>query len=166
MIGTIRIVVVISAMAWLHWHFVTSSAVAQGVPGINDAEAMAKKTSTNLRALHAAYWAHHEANWNKPGREAARSWDELQASGLSADVRPFLEAQGYTVVLGIKYRELKHGTSDMMIAYPAKASPFGYIAVFMDGHVGGLTEDEFKEKRQILQSYLKKAVVLPPPKAK
>ena len=56
-----------------------------------------------------------------------------------------------------------------MIAYSTKSfqygpQQFGRLAVFMDGHVSGMTDEEFKKEPKILEPYLKNANVLTAPK--
>src|SRR5262245_21057878 len=148
----------------------TSAGRAQDSASITSAQAQSIERFRNLKELHKAYWAHHEANWNKTGREAPRSWQDLEAVGLSRDVRKFLEANGFDVVLGIKYHELKNGTSEVMIAYSTKSfqygpQQFGRLAVFMDGHASGMTDEEVKKSQKILEPYVKIEVLLPAPKA-
>ena len=149
--------------------FGASASRAQDSVSAANAQAESIERFRNLKEFHKSYWAYHEANWNKTGREAPRSWQDLEAVGLSRDVRKFLEANGFDVVLGIKYHELKNGTSDVMIAYSTKSfqygpQQFGRLAVFMDGHVSGMTDEEVKKSQKILEPYLKNAVLLPAPK--
>jgi len=153
------LVALIAALTVAGFVAVTSVGVYQGIQKANSSEARYK----HLKALHAAYWAHHEAHWNELGREAARSWEDLEAAGLSPDVRAFLEAEGYTVVLGIKYRAVETFLSDVMLAYPAEPAWNGYQAVFMDGHVEGLSPEDFQVKLRNHEPYRDDLVVLPSP---
>jgi len=147
----------------------TSASRAQDSASIANAQAESIERFRNLKEFQKSYWVYHEANWNKTGREAPRSWQDLEAVGLSRDVRKFLEANGFDVVLGIKYHELKNGTSEVMIAYSTKSfqygpQQFGRLAVFMDAHASGLTDEEFKKSQKTLEPYLKNAIVVPAPK--
>ena len=140
---------------------VTAVGVTQGMRKADQSRARFE----NLKALYSAFEAYHEENWNRPGREAPRSWADLEAKGLKPEVRKFLEAEGYTLVLGVAFKDIRfeHGTSEVLIAYPAAPAWNGYMSLFHDSHVSALAEEEFQEKQEKLKAYLPKAVVLKPP---
>jgi hypothetical protein len=163
---TVVVAVAAYGLVGLMLSFGTSASRAQDSASTTNAQAESIERFRNLKEFQKSYWAYHEANWNKKGREAPRSWQDLEAVGLSRDVRKFLEANGFDVVVGIKYHELKNGTSEVMIAYSTQSfqygpQQFGRLAVFMDGHASGMTDEEFKKSQKILEPYLKNAIVLP-----
>ena len=135
-----------------------------------DAKAKSVERYENLKEYYRTYWAYHEANFQKAGRESPRSWQDLLDAGLRPSVKKFFDDNEFAVVFGLKFHELKNGTSEVMLAYSTKAvqigpQQFGRIALFMDGHVGGMDDEEFKASQKILEPYLKKAVVQLPPKS-
>ena len=135
-----------------------------------DDKAKSMERFAKLREYGRAYYAYHEANFQKPGREAPKSWEDLIAAGLDPNIKKFFNDNEFAVVFGLKFQELKNGTSEVMLAYSTKAvqygpQQFGQIAVFMDGHVSGMTDEEFKASQKILEPYLKRAVLQLPPKS-
>jgi hypothetical protein len=101
-------------------------------------------------------------NFHDTENRAATSWEELQRAGLSTQARQEIEAAGYTLVLGVGFREATVGSSNFLIAYPANATGEWILVAKMDGSVQQLPESEFRQALADQQQNMAQAVVVQP----
>jgi hypothetical protein len=127
---------------------------------VQQAQTAAKRKSNleDLKQLGLVRFNFHDQNARFPN-----SWEELQSAGLPASVRQNLEAEGYTLVLGMKLNEMTGGTSNFIHAYPRDAAQSGGLVGLADGAVMQVTAAEFKEKWDLQQPTMKNAIIIEAP---
>jgi hypothetical protein len=117
-----------------------------------------KQMLEELKALGVARFAFHDRMNRFPN-----SWEELESAGADPGLRKKLEAEGYTVILGMKVSEMMAGTSNFMHAYPRDAAQNGGLVGLADGAVRLVTAEEFKELWALQEPTMKNAVILEAP---
>ncbi|MCI0359568.1 MAG: hypothetical protein L0211_13920 [Planctomycetaceae bacterium] len=112
----------------------------------------------DLKALGLARFSFHDANQRFPN-----SWEELESAGAPAGLRQKLEAEGYTVVMGMQIRDFMAGTSRSMVVFRRDAAQKGGTVLMCDGSVHQLTADEFNEYWKDQEPTMKQAIFSEPP---
>ncbi|MGE0610521.1 MAG: hypothetical protein AB7O62_25760 [Pirellulales bacterium] len=105
------------------WRMGVIAVVLVTLSGCGKSAAM---TRNDLRQAGLAYHSHHDANQRGPS-----NWDELVASGLDQQAATRLKDAGYEFRWGVKFSELKEGTSFTVMA----ESKTGDYKLMMDGSV-------------------------------
>ena len=112
----------------------------------------------DLKALGLARFNFHDANQRFPN-----SWEELDSAGAPAGLRQKLEAEGYTVVMGMQVRDFTAGTSRSMVVFQRGAAQNGGTVLMCDGSVHQLTADEFNGFWKDQEPTMKNAIFIEPP---
>jgi hypothetical protein len=117
-----------------------------------------KQVFDELKQLGLARFNFHDRQNRFPN-----SWEELQSAGASPALRQALEAEGYTLVFGMKLAEMTGGTSNFIHAYPRDAATSGGLVGMADGSVKQVTAEEFKEMWAAQQPTMTSAIILEAP---
>ncbi len=120
--------------------------------------AQRQQLMNELKQLGLTLHNYHDVNQKLP-----TSWAELQSYGVPAGLQQKLEAEGYTLVLGMKFSEMTNGTSRFMIAFRRDAAQKGGVVLLADGSVMQITPDEFNEYWNAQQPTMTNATVIEPP---
>jgi hypothetical protein len=110
-----------------------------------------------LKELGMAFHTFHDMENRAPA-----SWADLERGGLSSEARQEIEGAGYTLVLGVGFREATIGSSNFVIAYPANASGDSLPVATMDGAVFMMSQGELQQKLADQQQNMGSAVVVRP----
>jgi hypothetical protein len=112
----------------------------------------------DLKQIGIARINYHDANNRFPN-----SWAELQSAGVPAGLQQKLEAEGYTIILGLKFADFKAGTSRSMIAFRRDAAQKGGTVLMCDGSVMQITPEEFNEFWKDQEPTMTNAIIIDPP---
>jgi hypothetical protein len=153
--------------SWLRLPVFLVALVSLGLSGcvgevVQQAQTAAKRKQmlNELKALGVARFEFSDRMSRFPN-----SWEELESTGAAAGLRQKLEAEGYTVVFGMKVAEMTAGTSNFMHAYPRDARQNGGLVGLADGSVRQITAQEFQELWALQEPTMKNAIILEAPAA-
>lgn len=119
-----------------------------------------KQVFEELKALGQARFAFSDRMNRFPN-----SWEELESTGTASGLRQALEAEGYTVVFGMKIVEMTGGTSNFIHAFPRDVRQNGGLVGLADGAVRLVTAQEFQEMWAAQEPTMKNAIILEAPGA-
>jgi hypothetical protein len=120
--------------------------------------AQRQQLMNELKQVGLARFNFHDANGRFPN-----SWAELQSVGVPAGIQQKLEAEGYTVVFGMKLPEFTAGTSRSMIVFRRDAAQNGGTVLMCDGAVMQITAQEFNDFWRDQEPTMTNAIIIDPP---
>jgi hypothetical protein len=112
----------------------------------------------DLKQVGLARFNYHDVHGRFPN-----SWAELQSVGVPAELQQKLEAEGYTVVFGMKLPEFTAGTSRSMIVFRRDAAQNGGTVLMCDGAVMQITAQEFNDFWRDQEPTMTNAIIMDPP---
>jgi hypothetical protein len=117
-----------------------------------------KEIADELKKMGLARFEFHDTH-----RRFPETWAELQSVGVPASLQQALEAEGFSVLMGLSVKDFKSGTSNSVVVFRRDTAQKGGVVLLCDGSVRLVSAEEFNKMWNDQPPYMTNAIILDPP---